>query len=454
MTSLDLTVEPFAPRLRRHLRELVRLALPVMVARAGQMTMVTADTIVVGRYGAEDLAHLGLAGAIQGTLLAIMAGLLLGTVVKTAQAMGAGQAQEAGAVWRRSIPYALLIGLLAGLFCLAGEPFFRLTGQSEPLAVGGGRVMTIYGFGMAGAALLFTSTFFLEGIKRPLPGMVAILLANLANLGLNWGLVFGRFGLPELGAEGSALATTLVRWAMALGLMAYVWRLRDHERFGIRRPAGGWAAGGEQRRLGYAAGLSSGLEASAFSALALFAGWLGALGVGAFTVGLNLIALPFMAALGLASATAVRVGTAHGAGNRADTVLAGWSGLGLTSLLLSGVALLFWFLPDGIARLFASDPALVAVAVPVVAFSALILVADGGQVVMAQALRGRNDAWMPTALHFISYYAIMMPLGWVLAFPLQRGVMGLFEGIFIASIVSVSILSVRFWWLSRGEAGR
>ncbi|QJE72942.1 MATE family efflux transporter [Aerophototrophica crusticola] len=450
MSAADLAQQSLAPRVSRHVRELVRLAVPVMVARAGQMTMVTVDTIVVGRYGAEALAHLGLAGNIQGTLLAILAGLLLGTSVKTAQAMGAGREEEAGAVWRRSIPYSLLLGLLTGLFCLAGEPLFLLTGQTPDLAAGGGSVMMVYAFGMGGAALLFTTSFFLEGIKRPLPGMVAILIANVVNIGLDWWLVFGGGPVPALGAEGSALATTIIRWAMALALILYVWRLPDHERFGIRKPVQGlWLGGRAQRQLGYAAGLSNGIEASAFTALGLFAGWLGALGVATFTIGLNLIALPFMMALGLASATAVRVGTAYGAGDRREAQLAGWTSLGVTVAVLGLLGLVFAVAPGSIAAVFTRDPDLVALSVPVVAFSAWLLVADGGQVVMAQALRGRNDAWIPTVLHFFSYFAVMMPVGWYLAFPLGRGVLGLFEGIFIASVVSVSILSVRFWWLGK-----
>ncbi|MFM2045737.1 MAG: putative multidrug resistance protein NorM [Pseudomonadota bacterium] len=438
--------------LRRHTLALLALALPVMVARAGQMTMALVDTLVVGRFSAQELAYLGL-GAPQGVMIAMLAGLLLGTVVLTAQGIGAGREGEVGLFWRRSLPYALVLGSLMAVLSLFAEPFFLATGQQPDLAAGGAGVMIIYGLGMPAAALFFTTTFFLEALKRPMPGMIAIVIANILNAVLDWVLVFGKLGLPALGAEGSAWATTLIRWITAFFLLGYVWWMRDRDRFGVRGDTSGearqWWPGRDQRHLGFAAGASNGLEASAFLALTLFAGLLGPLALGAYTVGLNLIALPFMAALGLAAATAVLVGNAHGAKDRRNTQMAGWTGLGVTAALLSLVGILFALLPETISGLFSTDAALIAVLVPVVAFSAWILVADGGQVVMAQALRGRGDTWMPTALHFFSYYAVMMPVGYVLAITLGRGVMGLFEGILIASLVSVAILSVRFWWLGR-----
>ncbi|MFC7331975.1 MATE family efflux transporter [Rhodocista pekingensis] len=449
MSTAVTETPPLAAQIRRHAVDLIRLAVPVMVARAGMMTMVVVDTLVVGQYGSSDLAWLGLASAAQSTMFAVLVGLLLGTVVMTAQAVGAGDRVATGRIWRQSLSYALLVGLICTALSFLGEPFFLLTGQSAELAAGGGRLMEVYGYGMVGGALFATTTLFLEGLKRPLPGMVAIVIANLVNLGLDWVLVFGLFGLPELGAEGSAWATTLIRWGMAAGLIAYVWWMPDQQAHGVRQAGGGWRAGAEQRRLGYAAGASNGLEASAFATLTLFAGWMGPLALAAYTVGLNLIALPFMSALGLAAATAVRVGNAHGAKDRRETALAGWTGLGVTTLLLGLTALAFALFPAEIARGFAADPALIAVIIPVVGFSAWILVADGGQVVMAQALRGRGDTWMPTVLHFFSYFAVMVPLCWFLGIRADRGVMGLFEGIFVASVISVGVLSARFAWLSR-----
>nr|WP_246654011.1 MATE family efflux transporter [Azospirillum formosense] len=129
--------------------------------------------------------------------------------------------------------------------------------------------------------------------------------------------------------------------------------------------------------------------------------------------------------------------------------LAGWTGLGVTSLILAGVGVLYRWMPEPLAAIYSADPQLIAAVAPLIAFTAWVLVADGGQVVMANALRGRGDAWVPTALHFISYAVVMIPVSALLAFGLERGARGLFEGILIASVVSVTILSLRFALLSR-----
>jgi MATE family multidrug resistance protein len=437
-------------RLRQHIVELLRLAAPVIVARAGLMVMSAVDILIVARYSSDELAFLGLGTLPASMLVTAGIGMLLGTMILTSHAVGAGRMEECGPIWRRSLPYALLLGLLTALASLAGEPFFRLTGQAPDVAEGGARVLAVLGAGLPAAMLYTASAFFLEGLKRPLPGMVVMILANLLNVPLNIILVWGAWGIPAMGAEGSAWATTAVRWMLALSLLAYVWNLPDRVLLRVREPVGRWWRGADhQRRLGYAAGASLALESSAFSILGLFAGMVGPLALGAYTISLNLIALPFMTAVGLASATGVRVGVAYGRRDRHDIVMAGWTGLGVTSAILAVVACLFALFPSQIGGLFTTDPQLLAVTVPLVTFSAFILIADGGQVVMANALRGQADTWVPTALHFFSYYGVMIPLGAVLALSAGRGVVGLFEGILIASLVSISVLSLRFHLLSR-----
>lgn len=442
--------EPLRARLAAHIGELLRLAAPVIVSRAGLMVMMAVDTAIVGRFSAQELAYYGLAHLPGNIMVGTGVGLLMGTVMITAHAFGAGNDADCGRAWRRSVPYALLLGVLFALVSLLGVPLFQAGGQTAEMSAGGAHVLAVLGLGAPGMMLYITTGFFLEGVKRPWPGMVAMVIGNIVNAALAWALVWGHVGLEPLGAVGSAWATTIVRWAMGLGLVAYVWWMRDHDRWQVRRPVSDWWSGAaRQRHLGYAAGLSIGVESGAFGGLGLFAGMISPLALGAYTVGLNLTALPFMAAVGLASATAVRVGVAYGRGDRSDMALAGWTGLGVTSAILACVGILYRSMPDALGAIYSNDPQLLEAVVPLIAFTAWILIADGGQTVMANALRGRHDAWIPTALHFFSYAVVMIPVSAFLVFGLGHGAHGLFEGILIASLVSVTILSLRFAYLSR-----
>lgn len=450
MTAPTIDAPALPRRLRAHAGELLRLASPTIVSRLGLMTLAAVDTAMVGRFDAGELARFGLGHLPANMMVASAVGLLLGMVAMTAHASGAGDDAECGRVLRRGLPYALLVGLLFALACQAGAPLFLAGGQEPALAEGAAQVLAVAGYGMPGMTLFIAATLFLEGLKRPLPGMVAIIAGNLLNAALNGVLVFGAFGLPALGAVGSAWATTTVRWAMAIALLVWIWRLPDRGRWGLRGSFRGWWRDGRPlRRFGYAAGLSLSVESLAFASLGFMAGAIGPMAVAAYTIALNLLALPFMAAVGVAAATAVRVGVAYGRRDRADMAFAGWTGLALTSAFLTVVGVAYANVPELFAGIYTNDPALLERVAPLVAFCALVLVADGGQTVMGNALRGRNDAWIPTALHFVSYAVVMMPVSAWLALGLGRGERGLVEGILIASLVSVSVLTARFAWLSR-----
>ena len=104
-----------------------------------------------------------------------------------------------------------------------------------------------------------------------------------------------------------------------------------------------------------------------------------------------------------------------------------------------------------LSALYTTDPRLIALTAPVIAFTAWIMVADGGQVVMLSALRGRGDAWLPALAHAVSYLVVMVPLAWWLTFELDHGVLGLMEGILIASVFSLLVLGYRFWWLANAD---
>ena len=443
---------PSSARVLEHLRELLRLAGPAIVARAGLVVMVLVDTVMVGRYATAELAYLSIGNALVVVLMITGIGLLLGTIATVAQALGRGALAECGAAWQRSLPYAFLIGILAAGICAFGETLLTLTGQEPELAREGGRVMVITGLGLPFALLFITTVYFLEGIKRPIPGMIAMILANVLNALLNWGLIYGNAGMPELGAEGSAWTTTIVRACLALGLIVYALNMPGHQRFGVRRWQGWqWRAWAGQRRIGYGGGASLAVESSAFTALNLFAGWLGEVDLAAFSIGLNVIGVLFMIAVGFSSAAAVRVGFAYGRGDAADTALAGWTGLIVSTLALAIPSGLLIVMPEMTASIYTPDSVLLGTAVPLVVLAGLIVLPDGGQAVMANVLRARGDALAPFLLHVVSYLVFMIPLSWLLAFPLKRGVAGLFEGILIASIVSVILLSTRFYRLCRRD---
>ncbi|QEX18907.1 putative multidrug resistance protein NorM [Hypericibacter terrae] len=433
-----------------HVRRTVALALPVMLARAGLVVMITVDTVMVGQAGGEELAHYAIAFAPQMLLLSVGFGLLIGATVLTAQADGAGRQGLCGRIWRLALMLAAAIGLVDALILAHGEGLLLLLGQEPVLAAAGGKVLLMWAIGMPGIMLYVATAGFLEGVSRPRPGMIVTILANVANAGLNWLMIGGHGGLPAMGAEGAVLATSITRWLMFLALAAYALTMRDHARFGIWAPLKGtFGQIGAMIRLGAPLALSVGFEAAAFMAAATFAGWLGETSLAAYQIALNFNALIYMLALGLATATAVRVANAHGRRDAVGLARAGWVGAGLVFPSMIGATLILTLAPGWVVGFYSDEADVRALALQLMTITAWFILADGAQGVLTGAVRGAADAVMPTLIAGLSFWLVGVPLCYALAFTAGWGTVGLIWGLFVSLIVAMCLLALRFHIVSR-----
>ncbi len=433
-----------------HVRRTVALAWPVVLARSGALVMAAVDTAMTGRAGADELAFIGLGLAPTISLLVIGLGLLLGTTVLTAQADGAGAERECGMVWRVAMRHAVVIGLAFLVLCWFGEAFLLAIGQDPVLAEGAGRVIVAFGWGMPPVMLTLATTFFLEGISRPIPGMLIMLGANVVNFGLNWIVIYGHFGLPALGAEGAMLTTSATRWLVLAAFLIYVFTMRDGARYGLDLPVAGAAEIGRRlRRLGYPMALAHGLETTAFAALTMMAGYLGTTAVAGYQVAMNILTVLFMAALGIGTATGIRVGNAVGRQDPPGLRRAGWTGLGLVIVLMALLGLWLGSYPGWFAAIYSQDRAVLAVAATTLIVAALMLVFDGSQAALVQALRGAGDVWVPMQIQLLWTWGIAVPCGAYLAFRLGWGAPGLMGGVCVGAIVAAFCNALRFHIISK-----
>jgi MATE family multidrug resistance protein len=267
--------------------------------------------------------------------------------------------------------------------------------------------------------------------------MVIMLAANLLNIVLNWVFVNGLYGMPEMGAEGSAWATFGVRVLMVVSIMIYVWWMVDYEKYGVRQPPpNSWRAGQENRRLGYASGLSIGIENTAFNSLSIIAGMLGTMALATHTISINFFGLCFMFGLGVGTSTAVLVGNANGAKNWPLLQRLIWVGLGTQMFLMIVTAGLLSIFSQQVARIYTDEPELIVQVGGVLAYASLGILLDAGQSLMAQTLRARGDAWSPTLIHFFCFGLVMIPFSYVSAVHFERGVYGLFDGLILGTLLS------------------
>ncbi|WP_420548801.1 MATE family efflux transporter [Curvivirga sp.] len=420
-------------RVRRHLTEIGKLGIPVIFNRTGVLALAVADFAILGRTSSTELAYFTLGQSPFIVLLVIGIGLMLGTLISTSHAYGENLLEETGAVWRRSLPYGLIVGCVSAFICLWGEAFFTVVDQPSNLIQGSATVTAVLGLSLIPTTLFLTSTYFLEAIKRPKAVTVFIIIANILNaFGNEW-------VVDDYGAEGVAWITTLSRTFLGIGLTAYVWFLKDHATFSIRKRAndGWWRGGKVQRRHGYAAGMALGFETSAFGVMSLYAGWLGEDAVAIYGVCMNILALCFMLAVGVATATGVRVGVAHGRKDWPDRKLASWLGFSVLLILLVPVALVMLYLPETVLSFYLTDPELIGIAIPILAVVAFLNIGDGGQVVIQSTLRACEDKWVPTAISFVAFFIIMVPAGYIMTQIIHYDVAGLFYSISLGSFFAL-----------------
>lgn len=426
---------------RSFVSSLLKLAWPVALARLGIMGMGLVDVVVVGQFAPTELPHQALGWAPIAVLVVTGIGLLTGVQVLAARALGAERPEEAGGAWRRGMVVSVVAGTLSiALVRLLGSRVYTGFGISEELAVPSAEVAWILALSLPLQFCYIATAFFLESIQRPMASMVVMGIANVVNLGLNLALV------PSFGAQGSAWATFGARLWLAAGVVYWVLRLPDGARFGVRRRS----TTPSYRALlgvGFAAAVSQAAEAGAFSGMTMIAGRIGADAVSIYQIVLNLMAVVFMIAVGLSTATAVLTSEAVGRRSPEDATRASFTGLLLNTGLMLGAALLVFAFAAPLGRAYTVDATLAAGVASTLWLAAVVMPADGGQVVAAAALRARGDNWFPTASHLLAYAVVMPALAFWLAETQGQGVTGLMLAILASSILSWSVLCARLWAL-------
>lgn len=430
-----------------------KLAIPVVISRLGTVGMAMVDTVFVGRYSTDDLAYQSIAGTFHTLFLSVAMGLLQGTIVLTANAYGQGKYRECGEVLRRSVPYGLFIGFLLMAICLPSEFIMNLLGQPPEVAKGAAKVLSVYALGLPFAMYFFVLSSFLEGTKRPMPAMVMILIANVVNVFANYVFVYGHAGFPAMGAIGSAVATTVIRVILAVGMFIIVFCIDESDFYGVwAKPAKNKAENKKIRDVGYGAAATVAMEEGAYSAVNIMAGWLGAMALGAYTIMLNVSTNIFVLASGVGTAASVLMGIAKGKKSVLEMRVVGYSGLAFNSALMIVCGLLCLISPRLITQIYTTDPELIRMTEPLVRLCALLCLFDGTQQAMVNVLRGAMDVFVPTVCQGVSFLVFMLPLIHVLAFKSGLGVTGMVYGQIAACAAAAVFLIVRFVYLCRRYA--
>jgi MATE family multidrug resistance protein len=441
-------------RLKRELRETFSLAAPLMLGQLSAMLMPFIDTVLAGHLGASTLAAVAVGSQIWSFAMMFMIGTMLALPPTVAQLDGAGRRASIGAVFRQALWLALALGLFAALAVRQSEPLLRAIGVDATVLPQALEFLRAISFGAPALAIYFVLRGMSEGIRRPRPTLYFGLFGVSLLLPVAWALMYGRLGMPALGARGSGMATAIVLWLQVLAFLLYVVTRRHyrdlqlfaHFEWPVRAQIGALL------RLGLPMGTAILMEGGLFVATALLIGSLGATAMAGHQIALNVASLSFMLPLGLAMATTIRVGNAVGRNDHSGVRYAGFVSIALTlgSQLVS--ALLMWLLRKPIAHLYSDDAQVIARASQLLLLAAIFQFSDGIQVVANGALRGLKDTRVPMLLTLLAYWIIGMPLGYLLGFQYGYGPRGLWVGLIAGLGMAAILLFTRFYRLAMNNS--
>jgi MATE family multidrug resistance protein len=274
--------------------------------------------------------------------------------------------------------------------------------------------------------------------------------AAILNGVLNWVLIFGNLGAPELGLRGAAIASVCLHLFSMLALGAYAALVtREHQLF-VRFWRADWPAFGRIFALGWPIGITALAEVGLFAASAVLIGWIGTIDLAAHGIALQLASATFMIHLGLSNAATIRAGQAYGVKDRASLRVGAAVVIALSALGVAATVALFLAVPEFLIGLFLdpADPnriAVIAAGVTLLALAALFQTADAAQVMALGLLRGVQDTRRPMVYAAVSYWAVGMPCSYLLGFPLGFGAPGVWMGLVIGLTVAAVLLMHRFW---------
>lgn len=439
---------------RAHAAALLRLAAPLAIAQLSQTAMGVTDTVMLGTLGGDALAAGGLGTGVFLTTSIILQGVLTAVSVLVAYARGAGDTVRVPELYRTGLLLALLLSVPAFAWLSCAESLLLAVGEPPELARATGAYLDVLRWGLPGGLVgVGLMRAFLPAIGQGRQLLWVALVAALVNAALNYGLIYGALGLPELGYLGSAAATAITLWLMAAALLALLHldpRLRRHVAPGWPR----WATLTEMLRLGLPVSATFAVETCLFLTTGLLMGLVGAAALAAHQIALTVASMAFMVPLAIAQAANVRVGGHMGAGQPADARRAGFMAILLGGGFMAAAACVLLAAPGPIARLFVSPDApatreTYAVAVVLLGIAAAFAVVDGVQVIAIGALRGLKDTRAPFLIAALGYWAVGFPAAYAAAFWLGWGAAGLWWGLALGLGVVAAAMTWRFHVRSR-----
>ncbi|MBC7924129.1 MAG: MATE family efflux transporter [Bryobacteraceae bacterium] len=420
-----------------HSGQILRLAIPVILAELGWMLMGVVDTIMVGPLGPAAIGAVSIGNALFDVAGIFGIGLLLGLDTLIAQAFGAGRRDVCDRWLWHGLYLAILSALVLMMFVEFSIPAMRIFGVQPGVLEVAVPYVRALNFSLLPLLLYAAFRRYLQGLLKVGIVMFALISANVVNAVGNYYLI------PMFGVEGSGWSTLGARIYMAGVLALFAFGTTRSLLKNVPRPS--LAAARELLLLGGPAAGQILLEVGVFAAATMMAAKLNPESLAAHHIALMIAATSFMIPLGLSSAGAVLVGNSVGRGDMRSAKTAGWLTVAFAAGFMSFAAIVMFLIPTTLVELFTKNSDVLRIAVPLLSIAAVFQIFDGIQVSATGILRGAGDTRTPMLANLVAHWALGLPAGYILCFVFGMGVFGLWAGL-SAGLILVGLTLLAWWW--------
>jgi MATE family multidrug resistance protein len=428
-------------QVRKEASRLAALGWPLILSQLGMMTMGIVDVMMVGHLGDVPLASLALGHGISTAILMPLFGCIIGLDAFFSQAYGADNEQEVGHWLRHGALLLFIVGAFVMALHFLTAPILTLLEQPTELIPLAKTYAENLAFSVPALVLFGLMRRLLQGSGRVKEAMYAVVFGNIVNIIVNYLLIYGTFGAPELGAMGSAWATSFSRYIMMAVL--WVYGFAQFKRVLTASASSKMCLASMKRLCAICTPVAAQLaiEVWAFTASSMMIGWIGVTAIAAHIITLNLVSLAFMVPLGLATAASTRVGNLIGAREA-------WGMAAVTAIIMGSSIMLFsaatfLLIPEFLAKLYTNDPEVILLASALFPIAGAFQISDGVQAVASGVLRGAGDTLVPSVAYITAFWMFGLPVGYVFTFTLGFGAVGVWIGLSLGISVVALILLVR-----------
>ncbi|OGV06353.1 MAG: MATE family efflux transporter [Stygiobacter sp. RIFOXYC12_FULL_38_8] len=430
-------------QIKEHIKETVKLAIPISFGQLGHVMMGVVDSMMVGRIGTAQLAASALVNGLFFLVLVIGIGVSMAATPLISMAKGAQKFDDCGKTLSHSLVVNFSFSIILTVLTFGMTYVIPHLNQPKEVVAEAIPFMQVLSFSVIPFMLFQSYRQFLEGLSIPNPPMVIVLLANLLNAFLNWIFIYGNFGAPSLGLFGSGISTTVTRWIMAFALILFVINYKKVKQYNPRISISSLDISLIRKliSIGLPSGFQYFLEVGAFGFAAIMIGWIGSHQLAAHQIAINLASITYMIILGISAAGTIRVGGFLGENNWIKVRYAGFTSLGISVAIMFCFGISFIIFKTTLTKFYVNDSEVISIASQLLIVAALFQIFDGMQATGVGILRGLSDVKVPLVISLFAYWIIGIPVGALLGFYFKLGAVGVWIGLLIGlALIGITLL--------------